>query len=79
MSEPATPTSFETSMSELEAIVAAMESGQLSLEESLAAYQRGANLLQTCQQFLDSARQQVELLENGVLKNFLQSGQSHAD
>ncbi len=79
MSEPATPPTFEAAMSELEAIVAAMESGQLSLEESLSAYQRGATLLQTCQQFLDNARQQVELLENGVLKNFFQPGQSHAD
>jgi len=65
----ATPT-FESSLAELEKIVEAMEDGQMPLEQSLAAYKRGAELLKFCQAQLQDAQQQVKLLENGVLKNF---------
>src|SRR5438876_11510900 len=43
------PASFEAALAELENIVATMEGGQLPLAESLAAYKRGAELLQYCQ------------------------------
>ena len=66
----AAPASFEAAMTELEGIVATMESGELPLKESLAAYRRGAELLQYCQGVLKDARQQVEVLEKGVLKAF---------
>jgi exodeoxyribonuclease VII small subunit len=50
MAEPsAVPASFESALAELESIVATMEGGQLPLAESLAAYKRGAELLQFCQ------------------------------
>ncbi len=42
----------------------------MPLEQSLAAYKRGAELLKFCQAQLQDAQQQVKLLENGVLKNF---------
>jgi exodeoxyribonuclease VII small subunit len=64
------PESFEAALSELEAIVATMEGGQLPLKESLAAYQRGAELLQYCQAALKDAQLQIEVLEKGVLKAF---------
>ncbi len=64
------PPSFEAAMQELEGIVGRMESGELPLAESLAAYKRGAELLQYCQTVLQDARQQVEVLEKGVLKAF---------
>jgi exodeoxyribonuclease VII small subunit len=67
---PAPPPSFEAALAELEEIVAAMEGGQLPLQESLAAYKRGAALLQFCQAALKDAQQQVEVLEKGVLKSF---------
>jgi len=51
-----------------------MEGGQLPLEESLAAYKRGAELLTYCQGALKSAQQQVEVLEKGVLKAFEPEG-----
>lgn len=57
----ATP-NFETTIAELEAIVAQMESGNLPLEQSIAAYKRGAALLQLCQQSLTNAEQQVRIL-----------------
>ena len=62
--------SFEAALSELESIVASMETGELSLEQSLAAYQRGAQLLQLCQSALRNAQQQVRILEAGMLKDF---------
>jgi exodeoxyribonuclease VII small subunit len=73
---PDAPPSFESALTELEAIVATMESGDLPLQESLAAYKRGAHLLQFCQGALKDARAQVEVLEKGVLKAFDASAQS---
>ena len=74
MSEPAppkdAPLSFETGLQQLEAIVKEMESGELPLSESLAAYKRGAELLACCQAALRDAQQQVQVLEKGVLQPF---------
>lgn len=64
------PRSFEAALAEIENIVAAMEAGQLPLEQSLTAYKRGAELLQYCQARLQEAQQQVKILEAGTLKNF---------
>ena len=61
---------FETALAELENIVASMEAGQMPLEQSLAAYKRGAELLKFCQAALQDAQQQVKILEDNVLKNF---------
>jgi len=61
---------FEAAMAELEQVVADMESGKLSLEDSLAAYKRGAELLQLCRGRLEDAQQQVRVLEEGTLKAF---------
>ena len=66
----ATAPSFEKALAELESIVARMEDGQLTLEQSLTAYKRGAELLKVCQVQLADAQQQVKVLEGGVLKNF---------
>jgi exodeoxyribonuclease VII small subunit len=62
--------SFETALAELEKIVASMEAGQLPLEQSLAAYKRGAELLKYCQSALAEVQQQVKILEADTLKNF---------
>lgn len=67
---PAAPASFESALAELEAIVAAMEGGQMPLKESLDAYRRGAELLKYCQGTLKDAQLQVEVLEKDVLKAF---------
>ena len=65
--EAASP-SFEQALAELEKIVARMESGELSLEQSLAAHKRGLELARFCQQRLESAQQQVKVLEGDILK-----------
>ena len=64
------PQSFESALTELEKIVAGMEAGQMPLEQSLAAYKRGAELLKFCQSALQDAQAQVKILEENVLKNF---------
>jgi exodeoxyribonuclease VII small subunit len=66
----APPKDYESALAELEAIVADMEAGQLSLEASLAAYKRGAELLAYCRRQLADAEQQVSILENGTLAPF---------
>jgi exodeoxyribonuclease VII small subunit len=65
-----TPPNFESALAELEKIVAGMEAGQMPLEQSLAAYKRGAELLKICQSALQDAQQQVKILEDDVLKSF---------
>lgn len=68
--KPQKTLSFEAALAELEKVVADMETGKLSLEESLSAYQRGAELLQQCRSRLEDAQQRVRVLENGTLKDF---------
>lgn len=63
------PPSFEAALAELESIVQGMEAGKLSLEESLAAYQRGAVLLRQCQGALAAAEQKIHVLEAGELRD----------
>jgi len=53
---------FEQSLDELEALVERMESGDLSLEESLTAFERGIALTRSCQQALQAAERRVEIL-----------------
>jgi exodeoxyribonuclease VII small subunit len=71
--------SFEAALAELEQVVADMESGKLTLEDSLLAYKRGAELLSFCRSRLDDAQQQVRVLEEGALKDFTASGEVNAD
>ena len=65
--------SFETALAELEQVVSDMETGKLPLEEALAAYQRGAELLRQCRSRLDDAQQQVRIIEEGALKDMIKS------
>ena len=60
---------FETSLTELEKLVQSMESGELSLEDSLKAFESGMQLSRDCQQALADAEQKVQLLmdKNGEI------------
>jgi len=53
---------FETSLDELETLVEQMESGDLSLEDSLKAFERGVALTRSCQRALKSAELRVAAL-----------------
>ncbi len=66
---PAADLPFEKALEELEALVARMEDGKLPLEESLAAYQRGAELLRHCEGKLSAAQARISVLEGEVLKD----------
>ena len=65
--KPDLPASFEDALRELEAIVASMERGDLDLDPSLAAYQRGTDLLKFCQDKLSAAENKIRIFDNGVL------------
>ncbi len=69
-----TPKDFEAALKELEALVYDMENGDLSLEDSLAAYKRGMELSSFCQQKLDDVQMQIQVLENGALKDYIPRG-----
>ncbi|MBS0308262.1 MAG: exodeoxyribonuclease VII small subunit [Proteobacteria bacterium] len=66
----AAPTSFEQALAELEQLVAQMEAGELPLETSVAAYQRGSELVKYCAAQLDKVENQVKALEGDMLKPF---------
>lgn len=53
---------FEQSLQDLEALVSQMEQGDLSLEESLKAFEEGVGLTRECQAILAQAEQKVQIL-----------------
>jgi exodeoxyribonuclease VII small subunit len=53
-------TTYELARDELAAVVARLESGGLSLDESLVLWERGEHLAAVCTRFLDGARERVE-------------------
>lgn len=76
---PAEPASFEEAMAELDQLVARMESGELPLEASVAAYRRGSELVRFCARQLDQVENQVKTLEGDMLKPFsVESGGAEA-
>lgn len=56
------PVDFETSLTALETLVTKMEQGEMSLEESLQAFETGIRLTRDCQARLAAAEQQVQQL-----------------
>lgn len=55
---------FESSLEELEQLVLRLEKGELSLDESLATFERGISLYRKCQNALDQAQLRVQMLLN---------------
>lgn len=62
------PASYEAAMEELEQLTSQIESGQLPLEQLLAGYERGAELLKFCRERLQAVEDQIKVLDAGVLK-----------
>lgn len=56
------PLTFEKSLEKLEGIVKKLESGELSLEDSIKAFEEGVHLAQNCGKKLDEAEKKVEIL-----------------
>jgi exodeoxyribonuclease VII small subunit len=66
-----TDITFEAALERLEQIVDQLETGNLSLEESLRVFEEGVGLARRCGKYLDEAEKRIELLtrdETGALK-----------
>jgi len=73
------PASFENAIAELETIVREMEDGKLPLDGALERYQRGVDLVRQCQSALNAAEQKVQILEDGLLRDFPLDGSTRSD
>ncbi|NLC24558.1 MAG: exodeoxyribonuclease VII small subunit [Oxalobacter sp.] len=62
--------SFESAMAELSRLVAQLEEGELPLEASITAYQRGVELVRYCTAQLEKVDRQIEVLDKEMLKPF---------
>lgn len=56
--------SFEQALAELTALVEKLESGELPLEESVAAFEQGVELSRRCEALLDQAEQRLQVLNS---------------
>ena len=71
--------SFEAALEDLEQVVEQLESGDLSLEDSLAAFEKGVGLVKHCNQKLNEVEKKIEVLVKDKegklqLKNFTALG-----
>ena len=57
---------FEKQIAELETIVKALESGSVSLDESLALFEKGIKITKDCREMLDKAEKKVSVLTAGA-------------
>ena len=62
---PTPPRSFEAALAEFEALVEKMERGDLSLEDSVNAYERGVALHRYCERALSTAERKIQILAEG--------------
>ncbi len=67
---PALPATYEAALQELEGLIANLETGQLPLDQLLAGYQRGAQLLAFCKSKLEAVESQIKVLEGNELKTW---------
>ena len=66
---PETEITFESAMAELELLVSKIETGNLSLEESLKEFENGIKLSRICQSALKNAENRVKILSDGEDNN----------
>ena len=71
--------SLEERLGELERLVAALENGQMSIDEAIAAYGKGMELVLSCRKSLDEMTQKVTFARQKVQKQLEEAGQSKAD
>lgn len=70
--------SFEDAMAELSRLVAQLEEGELPLEASITAYQRGVELVQCCTAQLEKVDRKIEMLDKEMLKPFQPNEQTES-
>ena len=56
---------FEKAIAELQSVVEKLEAGKVALEDSLALYERGVELVKICNDRLDTAQQRVSAVRSG--------------
>jgi exodeoxyribonuclease VII small subunit len=66
------PANYEAALAELEELVAQLETGQLPLDQLMAGYARGAELLKFCRSKLDAIDQQISVIDGDQLKTWVQ-------
>ena len=71
--KPMDALSYEEAFAELEKIVAALESGEHPLEESMTLFERGQALTKRCSELLDKAELKVQALVGESLTDFKES------
>lgn len=69
MKKNVAPKSFEDALKRLETLTQAMQSSEMPLEDALAAYQEGNELVKYCQQKLTEVEQKLQVLDAGELKD----------
>ncbi len=62
---------YEAALTELEQLLSRLESGTQPLDQLLAGYQRGAQLLQLCRSQLEAVENQIKVLDEGTLKPWM--------
>jgi exodeoxyribonuclease VII small subunit len=75
---------FESALEDLEQVVEQLETGELSLEDSLVAFEKGVGLTKYCYQKLDEVEKKIEVLikdKEGKfqLKNFEERGEKMSE
>jgi len=70
MSKSQTKNTFETSMKRLEKIVSSLEEGEVSLEDSLALYEEGIELSQSCMEKLTQAELKLKRITKKIDGSF---------
>ncbi|WP_286035735.1 exodeoxyribonuclease VII small subunit [Succinatimonas hippei] len=71
--------SLEERLGELERLAAALENGQMSIDEAIAAYGKGMELVLSCRKSLDEMTQKVTFARQKVQKQLEEADQSKAD
>jgi exodeoxyribonuclease VII small subunit len=61
---------FESALKKLEKVVTSLEEGDLSLEESIKAFEQGTKLSKACEEQLNEARKKIEVLMGDKVEHF---------
>jgi exodeoxyribonuclease VII small subunit len=68
--KPIDKLTYEQAFAELEAVVSALETGEQSLDEALALFERGQGLTKHCAELLDKAELRIRKLSGDTLEPF---------
>jgi len=71
VNDPLEKMTFEDAMKELENLVDALDKGDVSLDEAIAAYDRGSQLKDHCQKKLNEAKMKVETIQSSGESNII--------